>query len=102
MRPFAAAAALLAVLTVACATGSGGKGAATGPDAEGERLYRGHCGACHRLRDPGEQSRDGWARAVDKYGPRAHLAPEDRALVLGYLQARASDAQGSKPEGEKR
>jgi hypothetical protein len=51
--------------------------------------------ACHRLRSPGEQTRERWAWAVKKYGDRAHLAPEDRPAVLDYLQARAKDAAPS-------
>lgn len=91
MRALAAAALSAAVLVVACATSapapSGGD-----PLAAGERAYREHCGACHRLRSPSEQTREGWARAVDKYGPRAHLGDAERPLVLAYLQAHAKDA----------
>jgi mono/diheme cytochrome c family protein len=97
MRSLAAALSALALLTLACATASGAS-AAGGPDAAGERLYRGHCGACHRLRSPAEQTREGWARALERFGPRAHLGPEERALVLGYLQARAKDAPPSAAE----
>ena len=91
MRPIAAAALLLA----ACA--SSPRGAPTDPDAAGERLYRSHCAACHRLRDPAEQTRERWAWAVDRYGPRAHLTEEERRLVLAYLSARAKDAPAPAP-----
>ncbi len=60
-----------------------------GRDAAAERLYRGHCAACHRLLDPGEYTADWWARAVDWYGPEAHLTEEERRVVLGWLTARA-------------
>ena len=86
----------LAILVLACASPQRGGGAASSaaePDAAGERLYRAHCAACHRLRDPREQTRDRWAWAVGHYGPRAHLSDEERHLVLEYLQARASDAR---------
>ena len=79
-----------ALLAAGCATGGGGGPAPA--RADGERLYRSHCAACHRLRDPGEHTRARWAWAVERFGPRAHLAPEERAQVLAWLQARASDA----------
>ncbi len=75
----------------ACATTSSPTDArAAEPD--GARLYREHCGACHRLRAPSEQTRDRWAWAVEHYGPRAHLSPGERQLVTAFLQAHASDA----------
>ena len=79
---------------LACATASGGGGATGAGERAGESLYRNHCGACHRLRDPSEQTRERWAWAVERFGPRARLSPEQRQLVLGYLQARARDAGG--------
>jgi mono/diheme cytochrome c family protein len=88
-RLLLAALGLPALLSLACATA----GAAAGPPrSEGERIYRAHCAACHRLRDPGEQTSERWAWAVAKYGPRAHLSPEQQPRVLEYLQSRASDA----------
>lgn len=83
--------ALLALAIVACATSSGAA-AARGPGAEGEQLYRGHCGSCHRLRNPSEQTRERWAWAVERYGRRAHLSEGERKLVLIYLQLHAQDA----------
>jgi mono/diheme cytochrome c family protein len=84
----------LAALALACASSprGGSDGNPADPDAAGERLYRGHCAACHRLRDPGEHPRDRWAWAVERYGRRAHLSEEERRLVLDYLKARANDA----------
>jgi mono/diheme cytochrome c family protein len=81
---------LAAVLCLgACATG----GAAARPEGEdGERLYRGHCASCHRLRDPAERTGEGWAWAVGHYGPRAHLGAAEQARVVAWLQARAADA----------
>jgi len=90
--PLAVASAVLALAAVACATAAGSGGGAASPDAAGERLYRGHCGSCHRLRDPAEQTRERWAWAVNRFGPRAHLSPEERQLVLDFLQVRAKDA----------
>jgi mono/diheme cytochrome c family protein len=84
---------LAAAALAACAGAGGGPATAApaDPDAAGQRLYRAHCAACHRLRDPSEQTRQGWARAVEHYGPRAHLSGEERRLVLEYLQARARE-----------
>lgn len=92
----AALLALLALATVACATSSGAAGG--GAEAQGEQLYRGHCGACHRLRDPSEQTRERWAWAVERYGDRAHLSDGERRLVLAYLQAHAKDADAAAGE----
>lgn len=91
MRPFIAAALLLS----ACA--SSPRRAPSDPDAAGERLYRSHCAACHRLRDPSEETRERWGWAVNRYGPRAHLSEEERQLVLSYLAARAKDAPAAAP-----
>jgi mono/diheme cytochrome c family protein len=87
-----AAPAALAV-ALACAGGSVNlPPAANDAEAHGERLYRSHCGACHRLRQPSERTRAEWAEAVQKMAPRAHLGDADRPAVLDYLQAHAKDA----------
>ena len=90
----AIAAGLAVALALGCASPSPGPGRATpaSPDAAGERLYRAHCAACHRLRDPGEQTRERWAWALERYGARAHLSKEEGRLVLGYLESHARDA----------
>ena len=89
-----AAAALLASasLALACATSSGAVDGVGGEDVAGGRLYREHCGSCHRLRDPSEQTAERWSWALDRFGGRAHLSAEQRRLVLGYLTSRALDA----------
>jgi mono/diheme cytochrome c family protein len=97
MRPSAATllALVLAVLGAGCAStapdGSLASGAARRDvsDVTGERLYRGHCGACHALRDPAEQTAPSWAAAMQEYGSEAHLSSTERQLVLGYLVKRA-------------
>jgi mono/diheme cytochrome c family protein len=103
MRPPTTTALLaaLASLALGCATTSGAVEGAAGEDAAGGRLYREHCGSCHRLRDPTEQTTERWAWAVDRFGPRAHLSPEQRRLVLGWLQARAKDAPAATAAKEK-
>ncbi len=63
-----------------------------GPYAQGERTYRSHCAACHRLRAPSSETRARWAWAVEKYAPRARLGGEARREVLEFLQAYAKDA----------
>jgi mono/diheme cytochrome c family protein len=90
LRP-ATLALALAGLLAGCAAGQSGAGLPA--PIGGEQLYRSHCAACHRLRDPAEQTREGWARAVQHYGPRAHLGPADQARVLAWLQGRAADVR---------
>ncbi len=80
------------LLLGACAGAKSAEAPSGDPQAAGERLYRSHCAACHRLRDPKEQTRARWAWAVENFGPRAHLTPEERQLVLSYLQANTRDA----------
>jgi mono/diheme cytochrome c family protein len=83
-------AAATAFLLAACGTGS----SVVLPDGAdpAAQVYREHCGSCHRLRIPSEQTRDRWAWAVDRFGGRAHLSPDEKQMVLAYLQAHASDA----------
>lgn len=87
-----AVAVAMSLAVLACATAGPGGGTADVSASAGEKLYRGHCGACHRLRDPSERTRAEWAAAVEKFGPRAHLDPKDRPAVIEYLQAHARDA----------
>ncbi len=82
-----AAAIALGGLLLACASAPSSPPAADGEVAE--RLYRGHCAACHHLLDPGEYTAEWWARAVGWFGPQAHLTQEEQRLVLGWLAARA-------------
>lgn len=80
--------AALLLLLAACAASPRGPAAPPDPAA----LYRSKCAACHRLRDPGERDAEAWARAIERFGPRAHLAPEERQAILGFLQAHAKGA----------
>ena len=91
MRALVAAFVLSAALVLACATQSAAGGGG-GAEAAGQRLYREHCGSCHRLRAPGEQTRERWAWAVDEFAGRAHLSADGKRLVLAYLKAHAKDA----------
>jgi mono/diheme cytochrome c family protein len=95
LLPATSTALVIGLLTAACSSLPPPRPAQGGADAAGEKLYREHCGSCHRLRNPLEQTRARWAWAVEHYGPRAHLEERDRPLVLGYLQERAKDAPGA-------
>ena len=57
------------------------------PMTEGERLYRAKCTSCHRAYEPHEQTPERWSKTLDKMEAekKVHLAPEDRAEILGYL-----------------
>lgn len=92
----ASAAAALVVVLAACASAPP-IADPNGPYAQGERTYRSHCAACHRLRAPSSETRARWAWAVEKYGPRAKLFGADRADVLAFLQAYAKDAPPPAP-----
>ncbi len=85
---------LIALLFLAaCASpGSRAPGRAEGAAPDGAALYRKRCASCHRLRDPSEQTAQGWAEAMRRMAPRAHLSDAQREAVLGYLQGRARDA----------
>lgn len=79
---------VLALSSLACA---GAPAAEAGP-AGAERLYRSKCSACHRAYSPSSRDRAAWADIVPKMARRAKLSDDERARVLGYLQANASDA----------
>ncbi len=86
--------AVLAALALACA---GAPAAEAGP-AGAERLYRSKCSACHRAYAPSSRDAAAWAAVLEKMAPRARLSADDRARVLGSLQANAKDAApGARP-----
>ena len=80
------AALILAVACLACS------GAPSRPMSEAERLYRAKCTSCHKAYQPRERSREGWSAVLDKMEAekKVHLAPEDRAEILGYLGGSSS------------
>ncbi len=92
MRASLLALALASALACAGATVAARPAVPGTPDAAGEQLYREHCGSCHRLRTPGDYTRERWAWAVNRFSGRAHLDADQAHLVLDDLQARASDA----------
>ena len=80
---------------LACA----GAPAQQGGPADGERLYRSRCTACHRAYPPSSRDRASWAKLLEKMAPRAKLSDAERALVTEYLQSSAKDAPapGARP-----
>ena len=87
-------AAVLAAAALACAGTPGPQGGA----AQGERLYRSKCAACHRAYPPASRDREKWAEVLSRMAPKARLSDAERALVLEHLQANARDAPpGARP-----
>jgi cytochrome c5 len=73
------------------------------PDADspGAQLYATRCGTCHALHEPRALTSAMWEVQVNRMretmrrrGVRP-LTDEEQTLVLGYLQAHATDARGS-------
>ncbi|MHC4549971.1 MAG: hypothetical protein ACYTEZ_14460 [Planctomycetota bacterium] len=85
------------LLGAACVTTTAGRSLETAlaqaeTDAErGRILYERACSRCHNLRMPRSHSADEWKHYVRKYGRRARLAKEHRALVYEYLSRNARD-----------
>ncbi len=52
----------------------------------GHELYMAKCTLCHDAVPPGDHARSEWPRLVDRFAPRARLAPEQKAEILAYLQ----------------
>ncbi len=86
--------ALILVLLAACGTSarSAIPTAAAAESPPGERVYRSRCSSCHRLRDPTEQTREGWADVMKRMASRAHLSDAERDAVLSFLKERAKDS----------
>lgn len=81
------------LLLVAAVAACAGTPAPQAGSARGERLYRSKCAACHRAYPPASRGRAEWAAVLEKMAPRSKLTPEEREIVLGYLQANARDAR---------
>lgn len=80
-----------AVGAAACATAPARSGA-----GGGQALYRTRCSSCHRPYDPAERTGADWTVQLDRMAARAHLSPEDREAILGFLQANAKGATGAR------
>jgi hypothetical protein len=83
---------LLAYLLSACGSVTRAPDGPISQDGMGGDLYRAKCAACHRLRPPAERTRADWAKAMDRYGPRAHVTPAETSEILFWLQGHAIDA----------
>lgn len=68
------------------------------PESAGARLYQSRCSGCHALYAPGSLTAAMWKVQVDRMqgevlrrsgGP---LTDEERAVMLSYLEAHATDA----------
>ena len=62
----------------------------TADQKHGKRMYEGLCDKCHKLIPPKNLTDDTWSVAVDRYGPKLKLQPEELALLRAYL-TRAND-----------
>jgi cytochrome c5 len=88
------------VTVVASAVFAGCTHALPDPDSPGAQLYQTRCGTCHALHEPRALTAAMWEIQVTKMretmrrrGVRP-LTDDEQALVLGYLQAHATDAGG--------
>ncbi len=87
MRTILVAGAVLGLSALACA-GAPAAGAGSG---SADQLYRSRCSACHRAYPPSSRTAGSWAEVLAKMAPRARLSDAERARILEYLQANASD-----------
>ncbi|MDX9859095.1 MAG: cytochrome c [candidate division Zixibacteria bacterium] len=78
-------ASLTCIITVAAVVGCGGP-VSTEEQSPGEAAFRASCQTCHTLPRPSMRSDDEWPALVDRYGERANLDAETRAIILAYLQ----------------
>lgn len=53
----------------------------------GELAFRQYCQTCHVLPRPARYTDFQWPPLVERYGERAKLSSETRALILDYLLA---------------
>ena len=51
-----------------------------------ETLYARRCSQCHALYAPSDYSDGEWVSKVNRYGPRAGVAPEYRPALIAWLQ----------------
>lgn len=76
-----------------CATTEGGTAGPASSDtraeevlAEGTRLYRKRCVACHGLYAPVRYSDDSWAQIMPGMAQEANITAREAAIILAYLQ----------------
>lgn len=58
-----------------------------------EMTYGSQCGVCHSTIDPGSRDALSWQADVQAYQEKTSLTPEERRLVLRFLQLNASDTK---------
>ncbi|NRA94825.1 MAG: hypothetical protein HRU14_01300 [Planctomycetes bacterium] len=49
-------------------------------------LYARRCSQCHALYDPSDYTDKEWVSKVNRYGPRAGIAPDYRPALITWLQ----------------
>jgi len=52
---------------------------------QGQQIFAGNCGKCHKLYKKEEFAADRWTKILDKMAPKAKLTEEQKSLVLAYL-----------------
>lgn len=58
---------------------------------QGEKLYKQHCGLCHKLQKPSSQSEDGWKKIVPPMISKANrkenitISTNDQENILRYV-----------------
>lgn len=52
---------------------------------QGQQIFAGNCGKCHKLYKKEDFTSDRWTKIVDKMAPKAKLTEEQKSLVLAYL-----------------
>ncbi|WP_119006031.1 molybdopterin-dependent oxidoreductase [Vibrio halioticoli] len=59
----------------------------------GEALFYERCTMCHSAKDPKQYTKAQWHSITQSMFPRAGLDPEQRKLVMSFLEAHAKDAK---------
>ncbi len=62
----------------------------TADQKQGKRMYESLCDKCHKLIPPKNLTDEAWSAAVERYGPKLQLRPDELALLRAYL-TRAND-----------
>jgi cytochrome c5 len=53
--------------------------------AEGQKIYNGKCGRCHKLPEVEKFQEDRWPGIMDDMGPKAYLDEKQKQQVLNYV-----------------
>ncbi len=79
----------LPILFLAAACATSGAPTANPHDASGRALYERSCARCHALYMPRSFAAPEWSFYVKKYGRKARLTSDQKALVYDYLSQNA-------------